>query len=148
MIWFCSHKIADWRPKFNNKEKKDSIKLYEKKEHGYKHTQKKQSHQRSQKKPNSITRNDPIFILLRVLSRKKKKPNKQVQPHPHPTYPPNQRNKPAKNTGWFNKPLLTFGGRFFRIGIWFEDNLKHEFCLEYIYGENFTTNSACIAKIS
>ena len=48
------------------------------------------------------------------------------------------------------KPLLRFGGRFLRIGMRFENNLHMiVICIIVsVYGENFITNSACIAKIS
>ena len=48
------------------------------------------------------------------------------------------------------KPLLRFGGRFFRIGKRFENNLNMiVICVILsVYGENFITNSACVAKIS
>ena len=48
------------------------------------------------------------------------------------------------------KPLLRFGGRFFRIGVRFEYNSKMMvmYVILTVYGKNSITNSAYVAKIS
>ena len=48
------------------------------------------------------------------------------------------------------KPLLRFGGRFFHIGLRFENKLNMiAICIILsVYGGTFITNSACVVKIS
>ena len=47
------------------------------------------------------------------------------------------------------KPLLRFKGRFFHIGVRFEDNSNMIliYVILTVYGKNSITNSACVAKI-
>ena len=54
------------------------------------------------------------------------------------------------NTVCSIKPLLRFGGNFFRSGIRFENNSKMVviYVILIVYGENSITNSARVAKIS